>query len=79
MDTGDTVGARMLLANNVISFAHFIIIFTVLLVLVATCSGTKTNNRPGFPLNKRLGELNSWSECYGKERTISCNLPEIGT
>jgi hypothetical protein len=26
MDTGDTVGARMLLANNVISFAHFIII-----------------------------------------------------
>jgi hypothetical protein len=26
MDTGDNVGARMLLANNVISFAHFILI-----------------------------------------------------
>jgi hypothetical protein len=26
MDTGDNVGARMLLANNVISFAYFIII-----------------------------------------------------
>jgi len=26
MDTGDTEGARMLLANNVISFAHFITI-----------------------------------------------------
>jgi hypothetical protein len=26
MDMGDNVGARTLLANNVISFAHFIII-----------------------------------------------------
>ena len=26
MDTGDNAGARMFLANNVISFAHFIII-----------------------------------------------------